>query len=254
MRGDLRAKRRNSMSAANASVPSHSFQDETRANEPSMEEILASIRRIIADDDGMPGIRRDGRRHARADIDAAPPARSAHSAPARSAYPAPARSAYPAPVLERRQDEPPLSRASASSGETGDAREFRLLYVADAAGQEIEGESSQPEELSKSGSVTELENPDVKVADSAPGQESPLLSAEAAGTVASRFQALAAGVAFSESDVLDRCAQQMLRPMVETWLNENLPSLVERLVRGEIERITRAGSRIPASAAKSIQP
>ncbi len=234
------------MSAANASVPSHSFQDETRANESSMEEILASIRRIIADDDGMPGIRRDVRRHARADIDAAPPARSA--------YQAPARAAYPAPALERRQDEPPLSRASASSGETGDGQEFRLLYVADAAGREIEGESSQAEGLLESGSVTEQENPDVKIADSAPGRESPLLSAEAAGTVASRFQALAAGVAFSESDVLDQCAHEMLRPMVERWLNENLPSLVERLVRGEIERITRAGSRIPASAAKSIQP
>ncbi len=32
-----------------------------------------------------------------------------------------------------------------------------------------------------------------------------------------------------------------------------LPSLVERLVRGEIERITRAGSRVPTSAVKSIQ-
>jgi len=30
-----------------------------------------------------------------------------------------------------------------------------------------------------------------------------------------------------------------LRPMLKTWLEDNLPALVERLVRGEIERISR---------------
>jgi cell pole-organizing protein PopZ len=30
-----------------------------------------------------------------------------------------------------------------------------------------------------------------------------------------------------------------LRPMLKTWLKDNLPALVERLVRGEIERISR---------------
>ena len=226
------------MSAANASAPSRPIQDEARANEPSMEEILASIRRIIADDDNMPGMRRDVRRRGRADIDEGP---TAHSA-------------YPTPVLERRQDEPPLSPADAFNGEMEDAGAVRLLYVADGAGRALADPSSEAGETSEGERVTEEANPGAKIANSTPGQERPLLSAESAAKVASQFQALAAGVAFRESDILDRCAQEMLRPMVEQWLNENLPSLVERLVRGEIDRITRAGSRFPAATAKSNEP
>lgn len=201
-----------------------------------MEEILASIRRIIADDDNLPGMRRDVRRRARGDVDAGPAARSA----------------YPAPVLERRRDEPPLSSADAHHSEMGEAEAVRLLYVAEDAGQ-ASAESSDGRDLSEGENVTEDANLGAEIADSAPGQERPLLSAESTATVASQFQALAAGVAFSESDILDRCAQDMLRPMVEQWLNENLPSLVERLVRGEIERITRAGRRLPSAAAKSSE-
>jgi cell pole-organizing protein PopZ len=226
------------MSAANASASSHTFQDETRANEPSMEEILASIRRIIADDEGMPGVRRDVRRRARADIDAASSARGAYSAP----------------VLERFSDETPRSTADASRSERDDAGAPRLTYGADDARPELEKASSEAKEPSARESVIERQSLDVKIADQASGPDRPLLSPESAATVASQFRALAAGVAFSESDILDRCAQDMLRPMVEKWLNENLPSLVERLVRGEIERITRAGSRVPPSATKSIQP
>ena len=33
----------------------------------------------------------------------------------------------------------------------------------------------------------------------------------------------------------------MLRPMLKTWLDENLPSLVERLVKAEIQRVARGG-------------
>lgn len=203
-----------------------------------MEEILTSIRRMIADDEGMPGVRRDVRRRPRADIDATPAARSA----------------YPAPVLERFQDEPPLPPADVSRGAREEAAALPLSDGAVGARPEREEESPQARELSEGESVTEQENFDISIAGSASGQDRPLLSPEAAAMVASRFQALAAGVAFSESDILDRCAQDMLRPMVEQWLNENLPSLVERLVRGEIERVTRAGSRVPASAAKSTQP
>jgi uncharacterized protein len=33
----------------------------------------------------------------------------------------------------------------------------------------------------------------------------------------------------------------MLRPMLKQWLEENLPGLVERLVRAEIDRVSRGG-------------
>jgi cell pole-organizing protein PopZ len=33
----------------------------------------------------------------------------------------------------------------------------------------------------------------------------------------------------------------MMRPMIKTWLDDNLPGVVERLVRAEIERVSRGG-------------
>ncbi|WP_245257159.1 PopZ family protein [Methylocystis rosea] len=200
-----------------------------------MEEILASIRRIIADDDSLPEARRDDRRRAR-DIDAA-------------------RSAYPAPVLERREDEPPLSLVDDLRDGVEDAGEVRLVYVAgEAAGHETGAELSEGEESSEIERVAEHEEAGTEISDVAPAVERALLSDESAATVASKLQALAAGVAFSESDILDRCAKELLQPMMQQWLEANLPSLVEQLVRAEIERIARPANRLAASARKPSQP
>ena len=38
-------------------------------------------------------------------------------------------------------------------------------------------------------------------------------------------------------------ALKSLRPMLQEWLDDNLPRLVERLVREEIERVARGGRR-----------
>jgi cell pole-organizing protein PopZ len=38
---------------------------------------------------------------------------------------------------------------------------------------------------------------------------------------------------------IEELVQDMLRPMLKDWLEDNLPSLVERLVRAEIERVSR---------------
>ncbi len=35
----------------------------------------------------------------------------------------------------------------------------------------------------------------------------------------------------------------MMRPMLKQWLDDNLPVIVERLVRAEIERVARGGRR-----------
>lgn len=218
------------MSAANASVPSQSFQDEARANEPSMEEILASIRRIIADDDGLPSARHDDRRRARI-IEPAPAARRA----------------YPAPVLHRREDEPPVSEAGAADDGIEDAGEVRLLYVTEAAEQEAAMMSSEVEEALENEGVAEKANAGAGILDAAPDLEN-----SSAATIAPQLQALVDGAAFS--DALDRCAQEMLRPVVQEWFDENLPALVERLVRAEVDRIARGGARLSASGAKSTQP
>lgn len=37
----------------------------------------------------------------------------------------------------------------------------------------------------------------------------------------------------------DQVVHELLRPMVKTWLDDNLPTIVERVVRAEIERVSR---------------
>ncbi|NNE24945.1 MAG: DUF2497 domain-containing protein [Rhizobiales bacterium] len=45
------------------------------------------------------------------------------------------------------------------------------------------------------------------------------------------------------AQVLEDSARDMIKPMLKNWLNDNLPRLVERLVREEIERVVRKGGR-----------
>jgi hypothetical protein len=40
---------------------------------------------------------------------------------------------------------------------------------------------------------------------------------------------------------LEDIVKEMMRPMLKDWLDENLPGLVERIVRAEIERVARGG-------------
>jgi len=40
---------------------------------------------------------------------------------------------------------------------------------------------------------------------------------------------------------LEDMTRDLLRGMLKTWLDDNLPDLVERLVRDEIERVARRG-------------
>ena len=70
-----------------------------------------------------------------------------------------------------------------------------------------------------------------------------LLSPEAGEHVARSFGALAAAVDVSLSRPVDEIAEEMLRPMLQEWLDDNLPTLVERLVREEIERVARGPRR-----------
>src|SRR6266487_2021693 len=38
----------------------------------------------------------------------------------------------------------------------------------------------------------------------------------------------------------EELVSELLRPMLKAWLDDNLPAIVERLVRAEIERVSRA--------------
>ena len=39
---------------------------------------------------------------------------------------------------------------------------------------------------------------------------------------------------------VEELVSELLRPMLKAWLDDNLPAIVERLVRAEIERVSRA--------------
>ncbi len=70
-----------------------------------------------------------------------------------------------------------------------------------------------------------------------------MLSAEASAAANAAFSRLAdALVGRSTGDLsVEDVARDMLRGMLKQWLDENLPALVEQLVREEIERVARRG-------------
>lgn len=67
----------------------------------------------------------------------------------------------------------------------------------------------------------------------------PLLSGATEGFVASAFADLSKTVLARNARTLEDLVQEMLRPMLKSWLDQNLPGMVERLVKAEIERVTR---------------
>lgn len=66
-----------------------------------------------------------------------------------------------------------------------------------------------------------------------------LLSADANQAVHSAFTNLAGTILSNNSRTLEDLVKELLRPMLKEWLDDNLPSMVERMVRQEIERISR---------------
>jgi hypothetical protein len=67
-----------------------------------------------------------------------------------------------------------------------------------------------------------------------------LISAATTAAVDCAFSTLAQTVPAPNGRTLEDLVREMLRPMLRTWLDDNLPSMVERLVRAEIERVARA--------------
>ena len=65
------------------------------------------------------------------------------------------------------------------------------------------------------------------------------MSPRADAVVASAFSQLAANMLPGSSRTIDELVEDLLRPMLHDWLDANLPVMVERLVREEIERVSR---------------
>jgi uncharacterized protein len=232
-----------------------------KVQEPSMEEILASIRRIIADDEAKP-----------AEKGASQPASEAPAAAPPAAKPAVMTDIPPSAIAAAQaapaRAEPALPPAAANSQDDIDA----MLAGLDATTTEAEVRPPLPD-----GEVFELTDemalPDPQpapfhrvepdddlefseaVAASAPHRqpvfeppplyESPapppqqILSRSTVSAVESAFNTLANTVLSNNARTLEDLVKEMLRPMLKSWLDDNLPGLVERIVKAEIERVSR---------------
>jgi cell pole-organizing protein PopZ len=66
-----------------------------------------------------------------------------------------------------------------------------------------------------------------------------ILSEQAGRQVAAAFGELSDAFSQTRRRNFEEMAEEMMRPMLQDWLDNNLPVLVERLVREEIERVAR---------------
>jgi len=68
-----------------------------------------------------------------------------------------------------------------------------------------------------------------------------LVSSNAQATASAAFGSLSSTVLSHSgcSRTLEQIAEDLLRPFLKDWLDENLPTIVERMVREEIERVAR---------------
>ena len=210
------------MSAGNAPLPSVSLDEARRAHEPSMEEILASIRRIIADDDRLPPLRREPSESRREPE----PAFSPQSAYARPAL----EPVAPAREVDARADE------VAHHAEPDDSDDEDALSEPLVAHAFVE-EPEEAEAVDAHWDGDELPPDAAEEADESVAPQ--LVSSDAAASIGAHFQALAASTIINDSGLLREYAKEMLRPMLKQWLDDNLPVMVEKLVRAEIERVAR---------------
>nr|CAD6416487.1 hypothetical protein REQ54_01577 [Rhizobium sp. Q54] len=104
-------------------------------------------------------------------------------------------------------------------------------------------EASLPEPLSVAVSTRSVDVAPRPEPAGLPARVEALLSDEAGEQVARSFGELAAVFDGIEKRSVEDMAQEMLRPMLQAWLDDNLPTLVERLVREEIERVARGPRR-----------
>ncbi len=210
-----------------------------------MEEILASIRRIISEDDA--------------------PAETAPAPPA-AAQPEPeaAPESAPEPVAAEAESEaeavsPAMMHEAASVQEPAasedDVLELTDTYQApaesigdlDVSPVDPEVDPFPVEAVSESVFSAGPEHPADTTSSAAPAAYDTLVGDSAAASAASAFAGLASSLKKPEpmetstptGPTLDELARALLRPMLKEWLDSNLPTIVEAQVRKEVERIAR---------------
>jgi uncharacterized protein len=244
-----------------------------KVQEPSMEEILASIRRIIADDETKPSITEKA---AGAAVPARPEKAGVAGAPAK----APVMNDIPPSAIAAAQtaaakpSPPPIVPAPAAPAAANSQDDIdAMLAGLDEATSDAEirppqphGEvfeltdemalpdSPPPSAFHKVDPENDLEFTETTAARAvhrqpafepppfespAPPPPPPILSRSTVSAVESAFNSLANTVLSNNARTLEDLVKEMLRPMLKSWLDDNLPGLVERIVKAEIERVSR---------------
>jgi uncharacterized protein len=181
---------------------------EQTSQEPTMEEILASIRRIISEDDAPAGEEAEAAPEAEAPVAAAPEPQSEPEPEPVAAVPEPVAVAEPEP-------EPPVEEEEA----------LELT-----------------EKVETLGDLDVFTAPAAEPMAAAPIER--LVSERAATAAASSFGALSAAIAMPRGDrTLEDVVRELLRPLLQQWLDENLPAIVQQAVETEVERIARGRVR-----------
>jgi cell pole-organizing protein PopZ len=70
---------------------------------------------------------------------------------------------------------------------------------------------------------------------------SSLLSSQTNASVAASFEALNQMLSSQNQETMESLTRELMQPLLKQWLDDNLPTLVEKLVRAEIERVARGG-------------
>lgn len=244
--------------------PSQNQQDASAAD-PSMEEILASIRRIIADDQGAPLTPRPSRSTPTPVVEITAPASAVLQPLAPPPAQPPAQPAAQPAALSRM--EPPRLRPSHDPFATAKLREpmavieppVRAFGEGGVLGERVARLESEP--LRSRPVLRHMFEPPAEAAmevaaDSPPASHDmadiseekaasvgveALLSPLTRASVTSAFDALTVSMTVQNSSMVEDAVRDMLRPMLKDWLDNNLPTIVERLVRTEIERVARGG-------------
>src|SRR5664279_3350866 len=244
-----------------------------KVQEPSMEEILASIRRIIADDEAKPSITEKpagsaapakpekvgaAAPAAKAPVmnDIPPSAIAAAQAAAPKAPPAPAAPAPPAVASAASNSQDDIDAMLAGLDEATSEAEIRPPQP-DGEVFELTDEMALPDappslfhKIDPEDDLEFTESAAARAAHRQPAFEPPpfespaapppqILSRSTVSAVESAFNTLANTVLSNNARTLEDLVKEMLRPMLKSWLDDNLPGLVERIVKAEIERVSR---------------
>ncbi len=198
------------------------MRDENKEAEPSMEEILASIRRIISDDN-------EEEKPEEAEAEAAP-------------EPEPEPEVVPEPEPEPEPEEEEVLELTEDDLEDASQDDIDNMFDSVEPEAEIVLEEDN-EDVPEAEPVDSNESEILPIDDVDPAEDDEaLVSEEISEDIVGQFDALSALLTTGyqgSGNTLEDLVRELLRPMLKQWLEINLPPLAERMVAKEIARLAR---------------